>query len=238
MLRAIRTAGARLDLAQIEAVWQFSQRFVRRERAEFVRKLREAERVILYRRGSRLLGLLAIDALPTRLDGRDALALHIRWAMLDRSIRRRGLLARTLARIWLAARVRQPTRPIFIIFAAATWRSYLAAASAVPCWPRPGEETPAAIQHMATIAMRQVAGDDWEHGILRGKGQWRYQEGLIGDAEQPERDEMRLYARLNPEQAQGDAPLCVIPTGLGVAIQAVWRSVLQRLRPATPRASS
>ena len=229
MLRVTRTAGAHLAPAQIDAIWRFSQRFVRRRRDEFVGKLRAAERVILYRERGAVLGMVALDTVHTRICDQPAMALHVRWAMLDRSIRRRGLLVRVLTRAWIAARLRHPRQPIFIIFAAATWRSYLAAVNAIPqCWPRPGAETPPSIAQMASVAMRQLAGDDWRDNVLLGRGQWQYQEGVIGEVEQPDGAVTDLYAQLNPHQAAGDAPLCVIPTGWRIAVHAFHHGRRQR----------
>lgn len=225
--------GAALSIAQVEGLWTLMSRYVDRDRGEFERKLRSASDVSVYQDGARVVGLAAGALTTAEVDGRPVSVVYMQWTHCDPSLRGGRWSAVAGMRLAIRAKLRHPLRPVYLLFAAATWKSYLIIArNAEHGWPLHGRQC-AGSERVARSVMCQLESEDWDDaaGVLRGRGVWRYREGITPRGTTD--PDIRLYGDLNPDQASGDCLAVCAPFSLP-NLARFFRRHLRRALPAIP----
>jgi hypothetical protein len=199
-----------------DALWAFFHQFVQRSRDAFEAKLAEVDEVMLARDDSGALRAFTGTKLHVvEWRGERFGAIHSAWAATDPSYRGKNLTQKTGFRFFLARKLEEPARPLYWVFAASTYKSYLLLRkNFVEYWPRPGATLPERESAILAEVMRQLEEPHWDpaRGVVRRFGASRYREGVVAD--EPEmlaNRHVRYYAACNPGQADGDTLLCITP---------------------------
>ncbi|MFO0729149.1 MAG: hypothetical protein U1E65_35545 [Myxococcota bacterium] len=222
-----------LTIKEREEIWGFFSKYVRRNRDTFEAKLDSGGEVFLGRdaRGT-LVAFGAVEVLEGNADGPYA-ALVSHWAAFDPKHRGGTELHQIGLRALLRYKLRHPTVPVYWLFSASTYKSYLLLArNTLTYWPRPSAPWPGRERAIVADAMRRLGEDNFdpELGVIRRYGASRYLEGVVADDPAALRDhDVRFYSALNPGQTDGDTLVCLCPMSLENWVH-IARSALRRLR--------
>ncbi len=215
--RTRRVPTRALTRREIEELWQLYHQFVDCPEESFLRSLNATGEVYLCRdrAGGALVGFEANRVVTVALDGRKNTVIFTSYADLDPSFRGMDVLQRIGLRRFLRLKLRYPFRPLYWMFTASTFTSYLLLPrNFTEYWPHPQRPTPAAARALMNAVMRTVGSPEWdpETGVLTRRGKLRYREGVVADdlsvLEDPD---IRFYAAQNPGQATGDSLACLCP---------------------------
>ncbi len=211
-----RVSRRRLSPDQIEATWQCYRRFVDCPRESFVETLLQADDVYLcHTETGHVAGFEAIKAMTVAGAGHRSIVIYTLYADLDPRFRGTNILQKIGIFRFLSLRLRHPLTPIYWMFTASTYTSYLLLPkNLVRYWPRPGNPMPASALAIIDEVMRAMGADDWDPdaGVLKRVGALRYREGVVADdASVVDDPDVRFYAQLNPGQAMGDSLVCLCP---------------------------
>jgi hypothetical protein len=231
-------APSQFTVAELDEIWQFFSRFVQRSREAFEAKLSRCEEVFLGRTtDGRLAAFGAIDALSIPANGEIHGVIVTHWTSLDPSVRGSNVIQRVGFRYYLRYRLRYPTRRIYWLFGASTYKSYLLLArNCKSYWPREGVDWPTRERSLvdAVMARSEDPGWDQERGVVRRFGASLYREGIVEDNAAASVPAIRFYGSLNPGQEQGDTLICICPLSmenwLSIGRAALGRSMRQRSR--------
>jgi hypothetical protein len=207
-----------LTPAQWQDIWILTQEFYDVERAYAEAELRRRQQIALFHMNDALLGMAAIDIIPTRFRGRRVIAISTTHVLLRENWRGRNLLQKLGWRTFLATRLRHPLTPIYWFFDASSYKSYLLLPRNFRhFWPRYDQPTPEPQASLMDELARQVYGPAWRPalGIVVRSGQKRLRETtapliLARDSD----PNLEYYARANPGHAEGDMLICLCPLTL------------------------
>ncbi len=171
--------------AERDAIWALLERSVQRDRSAFEAKLARTEEVFLGRLPSdELVAFGAVDTLEDTIEGRTHALLYTHWAMLDPRVRGCNVIQRVGLRCFLRHRLRHPLRPVYWLFSASTYQSYLLLVRNFErFWPKLSVSWPSTERALVEAVMIASGDDGWdpEAGVLRRKGSSRYREGIVDD---------------------------------------------------------
>jgi hypothetical protein len=223
-----------ISLPSWDEIWQLTRAFYDAERAHVEQKLREHQRIVLFRsRGERaLVGMASVDVYPVAFRGRKLAVIYTSHVLLEERYRGHNLIQRVGFRTFLEARLRFPLRPLYWFFDTFSYKSYLLLPRNFrDFWPRFDRPTPewdaALMDHLAA----RTYGSAWQPaaGIVARSGQKRLRRETAplepGLADAPE---IEFFARSNPGHAEGDMLVCLCPltaaNWLSVAVRALRRA--------------
>lgn len=227
-------APAALSPRVRDGIWRFIRQLVTRDREAFERRVSGVEEVWWVERGEDIVAFGAIDALIIPHGGREHGILLTRWAALDPTLRGTNIVQRVGLRAYLRFRARHPLMPVYWMFGASTYTSYLLLSrNHATYWPRPGVAWPEPERALrdAVMALDAEPGWDPQTGVVRRFGATRYREGVVDDdPAMLGRADVRFYHGANPRQADGDTLICMAPLSsaswVGIlrhAAQRAWR---------------
>ncbi|MGE0384351.1 MAG: hypothetical protein AB7Q97_06430 [Gammaproteobacteria bacterium] len=225
-----------LTPALIDRLWACYSRYVRAAREDFVHEVRAADEIVLFvESGSgALAGFDALRVVPARYGGRPCTVLYTSYADIDPVLRGRNLVERVTVGRLLRLKLRNPLRPVFLVYTASTYFSYLILPhNAVEYWPHPRTSMPPAVRSLVDAVMHDLERDGWDPaaGVVRRHGKLRYRTGVVADDPAVLADpDIAFYARLNPGQADGDTLACICPLSLRNLCRAAWRMLVRRFR--------
>ena len=209
-----------VTVAEKEAMWQCYSRFVEAQRDSFMHTIDTADEVFLFsgRDSGALAGFEALCVLTVAVRGDPHTVVYSCYADLDPTVRGVNLLQRVALRETLRLKLHHPFRPIFWMFTASTYLSYLLLPNnLLEYWPRPERPTPPHLRELTDAVMRMLDKEGWdpEAGVVRRHGALRYREGLVGsDPSLLSNPHIRFYATLNPGQHEGDSLACLCPVSV------------------------
>jgi hypothetical protein len=208
-------ATSALTPAQWHDVWILTQEFYDVERGYVEAELRRRQSIVLFHMNDALLGMAAIDVLPTMHRGRRVIAIITSHVLLRENWRGRNLLQKLGWRTFLATRLRNPLTPIYWFFDTSSYKSYLLLPRNFRrFWPRFDQPTPESQAALMDALAQQVYGPAWRPalGIVVRSGQKRLRETtapliLARDSD----PHLEYFARANPGHAEGDMLICLCP---------------------------
>ena len=236
--RLVRESIAPAALAQpfLDELWAFATDFVSRSREAFEAALRKFEIISVWRdrESGRMLGFAANQAVDLVVDGQPVVVIYSGWAWLAREIRGLNLIQAEGLRCYLLVKLRHPLRPVFWVFGASTYKSYL-------LLPRnlrdyfPRREMPWPRFHLAIrdSLMATMADPHWDPiaGVVHRHGASRYREGVVKDDAAVLGDpDVAFYASANPGQDEGDTLLALVPLSAENWLAVVGSAVKRILR--------
>jgi hypothetical protein len=238
---------ATLSAEERDAIWSLLDRSVQRDRPSFERKLSHTGEVWLaHLPGGELVGFGAVDMIEVEHEGRTYALFYTHWGVLAPQLRGRNVSQRVGLRCFLRYRMRHPLRPVYWLFTASTFHSYLLLArNAATYWPRPGTPCPPRERAILAAAMQKLGDPTWDPdaGVLRRNGASRYREGVVDDdptiLDHPVVGAaVRFYREQNPRQVEGDSLVCLCPFSVGnwlwCARAVLGRMGVSRVRPPGP----
>lgn len=206
---------SRLQQQEVDDVWTFFSRFVRRDRAAFEKKLATVQEVFLGTSDGRIVAFGAWDASVVDVDGHPHGVLMTHWGAIDPGVRGSNIIQNAGFRCFLRFRLRHPFMPVVWMFGASTFKSYLLMTrNFVEYWPTVSGVWPAPMRALRDGVMTLADDDGWDPdaGVVRRFGASRYHEGVVVDDESALQDpDIRAYHGLNPGQDDGDTLMCVAP---------------------------
>jgi hypothetical protein len=211
---------------------------VERDRRAFEDKLARTHEVFLgHVDTGELVAFGAVDTFEREIEGRTHGILCTHWAALDPRVRGCNVIHRAGLRYILRYRFRNPLRPLYWMFTASTFQSYLLLVRNFETfWPRPGAAFPARERALVDAVMRESdPGWDPDAGVLRRRGASRYREGVVDDdarllGHPVVGPAVTFYREKNPGQVEGDSLLCLCPLS-AANCWAMARAGLRRLFP-------
>lgn len=220
-----------------EEIWRFFSRYVRRERSTFEAKLGKVDEVFLCRnQAGQISAFGAVELVEGNCGGPYA-ALVSHWAAFDPEARGTSIPHQLGLHYYVRYRLRHPLTPIYWLFTASTYKSYLLMSrNSSTYWPRPEASWPARERVIVDDVMRKTGEVNWdrETGVIRRFGASRYLEGVVADEPAALRDpQVRYYARMNPGQIHGDTLACLCPLSFDNWItiaKSAWRRTMRKLR--------
>jgi len=239
LLTAEHTSGTRLTPAQIEEVWLFLSRFVKRSRPAFEAALPSVQDVVLFRDGAGALrGFVGNKLLDVVWQGRSHVIFFTAWTWIDPAARGHNLLQGLGLKMYLRTRIRHPWARVYWMMFSSTYKSYLLLPrNFVEFWPRRGAEWPERERELVRVVMEQDADPDWDPqaGVVRRRGASRYREGVVADEPEALQDpDVRFYAERNPGQDQGDTLIALCP----LSARNLWSMVSKAVRRRRGRAGA
>lgn len=144
---------------------------------------------------------------------------------LDPSVRGNSILQRIGLRYYLRCLKAQPLRPLYWMFGAGSYKSYLLLPRNFRrYWPHPRQAVPA--RERALLDQVAQALDNPHYDAARGilsHPELVYLDGHIGlDPADLQDPDIAFYARINPGQVKGDDVMCLCPL-----TPANWGAVLR-----------
>ena len=205
-----------LEKSDLDRIWSFFQRFVERERVPFEKKLLSTSEVFLGEDAAGDLVLFgAVEVLTRAWEGESYGMLFTHWAALDPRHRGNNILQKIGLKYYLKYQLRHPTRMVYWILGASTFKSYLLLVhNFLEFWPRRDVAWPDRERALVAGVMGEAQDANWDEvaGLLRRRGASRYREGVVADEPGVTLDpDLRFYSELNPAQAEGDTLLCIAP---------------------------
>jgi hypothetical protein len=205
----------RLTPAMWDEVWQLTCRFYQTERAYVESRLKAHQRLALYRSAAddSLIGMAAIQVDPMEFQGKRLLVMFTSHGIVDESYRGQNLLQRTGVRTYLANWLRYPLHRKFWAFDTFSYKSYLLLPRNLrEFWPRHDRATPSWEAAFMDYYGRFKYGQAWRGGLVERSPHKRLlpQTALFGD-KLLQNPNLAFFARSNPEHAEGDMLLCLVP---------------------------
>jgi hypothetical protein len=217
-----------------DEIWRLTQAYYDAERGYVEEKLREHQRVVLFRsRGEgALVGMASVDIYPAEFQGRRLAVIYTSHVLLQERYRGQNLIQRLGFRTFLEARIRFPFRPLYWFFDTFSYKSYLLLSRNFrQFWPRFDRETPEWERALMDRLSARTYGPAWRpaQGIVSRSGHKRLRpETAPLQPALAERPDVDFFARTNPGHAEGDMLVCLCPltlvNWLSVAIRALKRS--------------
>jgi hypothetical protein len=225
-----------------DEIWGLTQAFYDTDRGFAEEKLREHQRVVLFRSSDRvLIGMASVDVYPISFQGRRLAVIYTSHVLLREQYRGHNLLQRVGFRTFLETRLRFPLRPIYWFFDTFSYKSYLLLPRNFrEFWPRFDRPTPERERGLIDQLAAQIYGSAWRpaQGIVARSGRKRLrpetaplEEKLVAGPD------VEFFVRVNPGHAEGDMLVCLCPLNA-----ANWASVgvraLRRARRSASRRST
>jgi len=212
-------ATADVSHAQWDDIWTLTEEFYDVDRAYAEAELRRRQSIAMFRMNDSLLGMAAIDVYRTEFRGQRLVAIYTAHVLIREAWRGRNLLQKLGARTFLAARLRNPLRPIYWFFDTFSYKSYLLLPRNFrQFWPRHEESTPESQAALIDQLALQTYGPAWQpaRGVVLRSGQKRLRSTaaplVLGPGADPG---LEFFARANPGHPEGDMLVCLCPLTLG-----------------------
>lgn len=216
-------------------LWALTREFFDVERDFAEARLRQRQRIAMFRARGELQGFASIDVYPARFHGRALAVIHTTHVLIRESWRGRNLVQNLGLRTWLATRLRYPLRPIYWFFDTFSYKSYLLLPrNFVQFWPRHAQPTPEAsamlIDQLATAAY----GPAWRpaRGIVVRSGRMRLRADAAPLAPGHGDPDAEFFGRANPGHAEGDMLVCLCPLTSHNLLSLAGKVLARRRRPA------
>jgi hypothetical protein len=230
-----RVAVIALTPGQIEQLWSCYSCYASTRREDFIDGLMAAHEVFMFRdpaTGS-LAGFHTLRPMTVRAGGRSYAILYANHADIEPDSRGLNLLQRIVVSQLLWLKLRNPFRPVYLMFTASTFTSYLLLPKNVAeYWPHPRQPTPAKMRDLMDCVMRTLEKEGWDAatGVIHRYGKLRYRVGVVTDDRQLQSvSDISFYNQLNPGQQDGDTLACICPLTLRNLLRTLWRMVGRRL---------
>ena len=240
-----RLVNADLTADVIDEIWRCHSRSGKRTRDAFARALQPADEIFVGREGNdgAVRGFTANKILTLEWAGRSITVVYTLFASVDPEWRGSNLLQRIFLRRFLALKAKRPLRPLYWVFTASTYLSYLGLPrNFVEYWPSRHRATPANARALMDIVMRRVGIEGWDpaSGVVRRNGTTNYSEGVVsGDSCVITDPDIQFYAACNPGQKHGDTLVCLCrfdARNAGQVLLKAIRRLYQWRRSAAPTA--
>ena len=212
-----RVQAQHLSEAQREEMWRCYSQFADGRRDQFLETIATADEAFLFysRDSGAMTGFEAIRVLTVEFRGHPYTVIYSHYADLKPPARGLNLLQRVAVGKFLRMKLRHPFRPMFWMYTASTYTSYLLLPNnVVEYWPRPERATPPHLRAVVDRVMRELGKEGWDRsaGVVRRHGALRYREGIVNsDPARLKNPHIRFYAGLNPRQEEGDSLACLCP---------------------------
>jgi len=225
---------ADLTAAQWDEIWTLSEEFYDVDRAFAEAELRARQSIAMFRMNGSLLGMAAIDIYPFDFRGQKLIVISNAHVLIREAWRGRNLLQKLGARVFLATRIKYPTRPIYWFYDTFSYKSYLLMPRNFRVyWPRhdiPMPEPVAALMNQLATA-RYGAAWQSERGVVLRSGQkrMRYTAAplVLGPGSDPA---LEFFARANPGHPDGDMLVCLCPLTLSNWFSLAQKALQRRRR--------
>jgi hypothetical protein len=225
-----------------DETWAFVDQFVNWTRDAFVSSAQMYEELMTFRAGGALVGIGFITHLSIGPKGSESILILTSLIFVKEAYRGQNLVQKAGLRSFLRQRLKHPKRPIYWLFMARSYKSYLLLSRNFETyWPRPGAEFPADMRALLDEAATRVHGDLWDARrgllLLSKPSPWR-----DGQMDLDERVLMDPHARYFEERAPRwrteEALGCLCPLTLGnwLSLGRKWVGRLRRT-PGAPRAA-
>jgi hypothetical protein len=215
-----RTTMRELTEAQIDRLWTCYSSYASARREDFVHELQAATDIYMFLdpASGELLGFHALRELMVDCGGYRCAVLYTSYADIHPASRGHNLLQRVAVMRLLWLKLRHPLRPVYFVYTASTYMSYLLLPHNVAeYWPGPRDPPPPRVRALLDEVMQALERDGWDPaaGVIHRHGRLRYRVGVVADDPRlltvPE---IAFYAQLNPRQAEGDTLVCACPLSL------------------------
>mgnify|MGYP000887921144 CR=1 FL=1 len=225
-----------LDAATLDALWAVFRSVARTTREVMVEGLRGMDEVFIVTQGGFVVGFGGVRVFHPAWRGRRHTLIYTGRVCLRPELRGRNVIQRVGLRYYLRARRAHPWRPVYWLFAASSYKSYLLMPrNFVEYWPRPGVTPPArerALLASVAEAMDPPRAADDEHPYA----DLVYVDGSVAIEPEALRDpDVAYYARINPGHVHGDFVLGLVPLTVSNWATALSRMAARALRRLVPR---
>jgi len=217
-----------------DEIWELTRTYYETERAFAEGKLRESERIALFRSGTdqSLVGMASLDTHAIEFRERPLVAIFTSHVLLREDHRGQNLVQRLGFRTFLEMRLRHPFRRIYWFFDTFSYKSYLLLARNLRSfWPRCESITPDWEQALIESLAGQIYGDAWQasRGVVIRSGRKRLRCGTAPiDPALATNPDFQFFVQRNPGHAAGDMLVCLCPltvrNWLGIATRALSRA--------------
>ena len=126
------TKSAKLTPRDWDEIWVLTEEFYDVEREYAEAELRRRQSIAMFRMNDALLGMAAIDLLPTEFRGRNLLVIHTAHVLIREHWRGRNLVQKLGARTFLGARLRHPSAAYLLVLRYLQLQELPAAAAQFP----------------------------------------------------------------------------------------------------------
>ena len=236
MIRLELLRSDSLTVAQLDDVWDLTNRYIDTVRPVFEDTLRELPELALFRTADGMLvGTTSIDVYDVAHGGRSSMVIYTSSVVVDERYRRHNFLAKLGLRLYLRTKLRHPFRRVEWLFDTFSYKSYLLLArNFVEFWPRRDRPTPVSVAVWIDTLARARYGNEWqpERGIVVRSGTKRLKastapidDGLLADPD------IRFFDAVNPGHREGDVLVCWCPLTLANWL-GVAKGALRRIRTA------
>jgi hypothetical protein len=236
-VQTIVRQSAAISPAEWNAIWALTSEFFDVERNFAEAELRKRQSIAMFRAGSALVGMAAIDIYPATFRGRRLAVIATAHVLIRAPWRGRNLIQKLGARTYLRARLRHPLRPIYWFFDTFSYKSYLLLPRNFHTWwPRHDRPTPEPLLALMDQLATQTYGPAWRpaRGLAVRSGQKRLRETAAPLVLPPDASlDLQFFARTNPGHAEGDMLICLCPLTLSNWLSLARKALLRRTRRAT-----
>ena len=220
-LQALRawSPANELTLEGADEIWEFAQDFFDRPKTAYIDLLRGSDEICVLRgTNNRIVGVATTQVTSLLHDGREHRVIYTPTALLDRSVRGKNLIQLMGFSRFSSERRRNPGAQLYWMFTAGTWTSYLLMTrNLAEFWPHPERETPPAQRELMVAAMEKLGQSDLapDSQVVGRSTPCSYREGVVSEGpEHTANEDIAAYARLNPNQRDGDTLVCMSPLSM------------------------
>jgi hypothetical protein len=242
-MRRERSDPRLLDARELDELWAFFSRFVRRDRDAFELRLqREGELVRIRDDRGVLRGFVFNELLDIAFAGTRYGIFHSVYAAYDPTVRGANITQSEGLYALLRAKLKAPFKRFYWMFTASTFKSYLLLPrNFLSYWPRPDAEWPLCERSLIEEVMSDAGDPGWDPdaGLIRRNGASCYREGIVPLEPDALADpDVMFYARLNPGQREGDTLVCLAPLDAINVATMIGRMIKRVFSKSSRRASS
>lgn len=208
------TRTADLSEQDRDELWSLFVLTARTTREVFDQRLSAMDELWRLHIAGELMGFGGVSTLHVEVGGRRCCVLFTGRVYLRPEARGGNVIQRVGAGYFLRERLRHPLMPIYWMFSAATYKSYLLLARNFgQYWPRPGAELPAHERAIvaAVFAAQNNRDFDANAGIVREPHVSWSDAAVPDDAALQADPDLAFYATRNPGHGGGDVLVCLAP---------------------------
>jgi hypothetical protein len=216
--------------------WAFIDRFVVWSRRGFETAVRGYSEALIYRcsENRTIVGLAFLKEVRVIIEGRPTLLLVTALTVIDERFRGQNLIQRAGLRCFVRARLKNPTVPIYWLFMARSYKSYLLLSRNFRYyWPRPDHGCPPHEKALLDAAAQVTYGDLWdgERGVVSLPDPCPWRPGVLDlTPEALEDPDVRYFVERAPGWQDAESLGCLCPLTLRN-----WAWVVGRLVARTRR---
>lgn len=225
-----------LTAREVDALWAVFRTVARTTRAVMVEGLGAMDEVFVVSQAGQVVGFGGVRVFHPEWRGRRHTMIFTGRVCLRPELRGRNVIQQVGLRYYLRERRAHPGRPVYWLFAASSYKSYLLMPRNFQTyWPRPDAALPErerALLASVTDAMDRPSPDATAHPY----SDLVYVDGNVAIEPEALRDpDVAYYASINPGHVHGDFVLGLVPLTASNWATALSRMAARSLRRLAPR---